>query len=107
MRATTSKARRSNPFGWGAPIRRFVLSVRSRIQFFHGPGNHSVGIDLLKPRINFARKHADAVHGIVVLEKASLSHDEQVAVAADMIPMFFDLLEDLIGRAGEHRAGFN
>ena len=47
------------------------------------------------------------MYGIVVLEEPSLSHDEQVAVAADMVPMFLDLLKYLIGRSGEHRAGFN
>jgi hypothetical protein len=82
-------------------------SVGGQVRFFHRPRSHSVGINLFEPRVNFTREHADAMHGIVVLEKASLSHDEQVAIAADMVPMFFNLLKHLVGRSREHRARFN
>ena len=47
------------------------------------------------------------MNGIVGAEEARLSHDEQVAVAANIVPMLFDLLEDLIGRSGEHCAGLD
>jgi hypothetical protein len=48
----------------------------------------SIGIKHLKPRTDFAGEHADAVHGVVVLEESGLVHDQQVAVAADMLPVF-------------------
>src|ERR1700685_4593334 len=83
----------------GALIRFGVLSARSRTQFFHGPGNNSVRIDLLKPRVDLAGEHADAVHGFVVFEKSRLSHDEKGAIATELVPMLLDLRKDLIGRA--------
>ena len=70
-------------------------------------GRQNIGIELLKPRIDFTSEHADAVHGVVVLEEAGLAHDQQVAVAADMIPVFLELRENLIRRAGKHGAGFD
>jgi len=44
-----------------------VSSVRSRIQICRRPGNHGFRINLFESRVYFAREHADAMHGIVVL----------------------------------------
>jgi hypothetical protein len=55
-------------------------------------------IKLLKPRRDFAGEHADAVHGVTVLEELSLAHDQQVAVPAG---------QHLIGSSSDHGAGLD
>ena len=60
-----------------------------------------VWIDLLEPWVDLPGEHADAMHGIVVFEEASLPHNQEVAIATNKFPMVFDLLKYLIGRTCE------
>ena len=47
------------------------------------------------------------MHGVVMFEKSGLSHDQEMAVAADVVPVFLHLLEDHVGGARKHEAGFD
>src|ERR1700756_4919649 len=62
---------------------------------------------ILQPRIDLAREHLDAVDGLVMLQESGLAHDQEMAVAADMIPMLLELREHLIRGAREHGASFD
>src|SRR5262249_44626112 len=70
-------------------------------------GNQCVRVEFLEARIHFPSEHADPVHGVVMVEKSGLAHDQELAVAADMIPVLLELLEHLIGCAGEHGTGLD
>src|SRR5258706_14177362 len=91
----------------GMTVEIDASSVRSHVRFFHHPRNRGVGIELLEPWIDLTGEHADAVHGVVMFQESGLSHDQQMAVAADMVPVFLDLLEDRVGRDAKHGAGFD
>src|ERR1700730_8565601 len=82
-----------------ARLRHHPLLLRSR--------DRQVGKFLFQAWIDIAGKAADAGHGFVVLEKPSLPHDQQVSEAADVVVKLLDLPIDLVGRAGEHDAGFD
>jgi hypothetical protein len=62
---------------------------------------------MLEPGIDFAREGLDSAHGLLVLEKPGLSHDQQMSESADVVVHLLDLAEDLIRRAGEHDAGLD
>ena len=63
------------------PVRPFLLVTARRARAIDRPPERTCG----------------SVHSVVVLQEARLTHDKDVAVAADMIVMPLDLLE--------HRAG--
>src|SRR5665213_4349928 len=82
--------------GWRLGARDRTARCRSAARLREHARQICAGIFLLEPRIDLAREHPDAVHGVVVFEEARLAHDQEMAVAADMVIEFLDLLVDLI-----------
>ena len=80
---------------WQAERRRCPASSsndrRPGALFAHATATRPA-VSSLSPRIDLAREHADAVHGVVVLEEAGLAHDQQMAEAADVVVVLLDLL---------------